>query len=59
MNDEGDDEFGDEFQGNADLADTYDQMKGKGGADSEGDINEDMDFGVGQVQNEEQEMIQQ
>jgi len=56
--DEGDDEFGDEFEGNADLADMYDQQKGNK-ADSEGDIDEEFDYGGVAVRNEEQEMLQQ
>jgi hypothetical protein len=44
--DDGDDEFGgNEFEGNADIADMYDKMNGD--AQSEEDIDEDMDYGVG------------
>lgn len=45
--DDGEDEFGgDEFEGNADIADMQDRGKGKP-IDSEEDIDEDLDFGVG------------
>lgn len=46
--DEGDDEFGgDEFEGNADIADMEDKNKGNLDGDSDVDIDEDLDFGVG------------
>ena len=53
--DDGDD-MGDEFEGNADVAD----MQVKEGVDSDGgDIDEDLDFGGGAAKNnEEQELLQ-
>ena len=42
MGDDGDDEFGgDEFEGNADVANMHQDKK----LDDSGDIDEDMDFG--------------
>lgn len=54
-----DDEFGEDFEGNADIADMY-ENKDKGGDDSD-DIDEDVEYGAGQIgQNiEEQEMLKQ
>ena len=46
------DEFGDEFEGNADLADQH-EAKGKA-VDSEDDIDDDVEFGVGQVVKDEE-----
>jgi len=43
--DDGDDDMGDEFEGNADIAD-MNTGKGKG-EESEDNIDEDLDFGVG------------
>jgi len=52
--DDGDDDMGDEFEGNADIAD-MNMDKGKGAASDE-DIDEELDFGVGQaIKNEDQE----
>jgi hypothetical protein len=58
--DDGEDEFGgDEFEGNADIADMHPEKKG-GAGDSEDDIDEDLDFGAGQVgKTEQQEVLQQ
>jgi len=56
--DDGDDEMGEEFEGNADIAD----MNFKGGDNvSEDDmIDEDLDFGGGNaIKSDEQEIIQQ
>lgn len=55
--DDADDEFGgNDFEGNADIADMYDKMNQ--GVESEEDIDEDMDFGVGAViKNDDQEML--
>ena len=58
--DDGDDEFGgDEFEGNADIADMHEKGKGTfADGDSEDNIDEDLDFGVGQVvKNDEQELL--
>lgn len=59
--DDGEDEFGgDEFEGNADIADMNHKAKGKDGESDNDDIDEDLDFGVGQVvKNDEHEQLQQ
>ena len=56
--DAGDDEFGDEFEGNADIKDMHQGVKED--IESEGDIDEELDFGVGANQGDnDQEQIQQ
>ena len=56
--DDGDDDMDNEFEGNADIADMNMGM-GKGGDDSADDIDEELDFGVGQNKNDDAEMLQQ